>query len=161
MESYSFGSKRDVGHQKGTLGKRRNAISMIITLLLCFVICGGCSSKEIVLPKADNVERIELISEKESGAVKVETIEKEEDIAKIIDALGKESRYVHKESVNDQPTNVEDYITLKIHPKNTEDNPGVLYLYPEGKDKFMEQPYEGIWSIPEATYEKVIDYFKN
>ncbi|MDK7355941.1 DUF5301 domain-containing protein [Peptoniphilus harei] len=39
-----------------------------------------------------------------------------------------------KESVNDQPTNINDYLIVKFHHKNAEESPSVAYLY-KGKNR--------------------------
>lgn len=46
---------------------------------------------------------------------------------------GKYQRY-RKGSVNDQPTNINDYLIVKCHHKNAEDSPSVDYLY-KGKNR--------------------------
>lgn len=60
------------------------------------------------------------------------------------------------ESKNDAPS-VRDYLKL-TYPLNGVNE--VLYVYKKGNDTFVERPYQGIWSIPESTFEVLQDVFK-
>ena len=43
-----------------------------------------------------------------------------------------------KESVNDQPTNIDDYIIVKFHHKNEEGSSSIVYLYKDKNSRYVE-----------------------
>ena len=65
------------------------------------------------------------------------------------------SKGTNEESVNDQPTNVEEYITIKFHHKISEDNPSIVYLYDKKGNYYLEQPYSGIWKLKDEVYDEI------
>lgn len=60
-------------------------------------------------------------------------IENQDEIFDIIADIYENTKDTGKESVNDQPTNINDYLIFKFHHKNTEDSPSVAYLYKDKK----------------------------
>ena len=119
----------------------------IITVLVCsisFLILSACvSKKKLVLPEP---ETISVISLQKKISEDIKTITKREEISKLIEEIQKQSKSTSLESVNDQPTNVKDYIIIKFYHQN-EEKDSVVYLYTKKKKQYIEQPYAGIWEV--------------
>lgn len=60
-----------------------------------------------------------------------------------------------KESVNGQPTNINDYIIVKFHHKNEEGSLSIAYLYKDKNNSYVEQTYSGIWKLKEETFDRI------
>nr|WP_276862391.1 DUF5301 domain-containing protein [Anaerococcus tetradius] len=60
-----------------------------------------------------------------------------------------------RESVNDQPTNINDYLIVKLHHKNVEGGPSIAFLYKDRNISYIEQLYSGIWKLSEETFDKI------
>ena len=119
----------------------------IITVIVCsisFLVLSACvSKKKLILPEP---ESISVISIQNKLSDNVKTITKREDISKLIKEIQKQSKSTSLESVNDQPTNVKDYIIIKFYHQN-EEKDSVVYLYTKKKRQYIEQPYVGIWEV--------------
>lgn len=119
----------------------------LITMIVCsvsFLVLSACSSKKkLILPEP---ERISVISLQKSISEDVKTINKREEISKLIEEIQKQSTSTALESVNDQPTNVKDYIIIKFTHQN-EEKDSVVYLYTLKEKQYIEQPYVGIWQV--------------
>lgn len=100
----------------------------IITIIVCsisFLVLSACvSKKKLVLPEP---ETISVISLQKKISEDIKTITKREEISKLIDEIQKQSTSTTLESLNDQPTNVKDYIIIKFSHQN-EENDSVAYL---------------------------------
>ena len=82
-------------------------------------------------------------------------IENQDEIAGIIAEIEENTKDTGKESVNDQPTNINDYLIVKFHHKNAEGSPSIVYLYKDKNSRYVEQPYSGIWKLREETFDKI------
>ena len=82
-------------------------------------------------------------------------IENQDEIADIIEEIKENTNDTGKESVNDQPTDIDDYLIIKFHHKNAEENPSVVYLYKNKNSRYVEQPYAGIWKLREETFDRI------
>ena len=100
----------------------------IITIIVCsisFLVLSACvSNKKLILPEP---ESISVISLQKKTSEDVKTITKRDEISKLIEEIQKQSKSTSLESVNDQPTNVKDYIIIKFYHQN-EENDSVAYL---------------------------------
>ena len=119
----------------------------IITIIVCsisFLVLSACvSKKKLVLPEP---ETISVISLQKKISEDIKTITKREEISKLIDEIQKQSTSTTLESLNDQQTNVKDYIIIKFSHQN-EENDSVAYLYTMKEKQYIEQPYVGIWEV--------------
>ena len=119
----------------------------IITIIVCsisFLVLSACvSNKKLILPEPETVS---VISLKKKISEDVKTINKREEISKLIEEIQKQSKSTTLESLNDQPTNVKDYIIIKFTHQN-EENDSVVYLYTSKEKQYIEQPYVGIWEV--------------
>ena len=89
---------------------------------------------------------ISVISLQKKLTEDVKTIIKREEVSKLIDEIQEQSRSTTLESLNDQPTNVENYVIIKSTYQN-EENDSVVYLYTMKEKQYIEQPYVGIWEV--------------
>ena len=124
----------------------------IITIIVCsisFLILSACvSKKKLILPEP---ERISVISLQKSISGEIKAISKREEISELIKEIQKQSKSTTFESLNDQPTNIKDYIIIKFTHQN-EENDSVAYLYTSKEKQYIEQPYVGIWeAIPDIA----------
>lgn len=130
-------------------------------LLLCIAIlflvsCTHFVSKTIALPEAEVLEKIEF--EFVNSATVQKTVEFDGEISEFLEEIAKDARDTKRESVNDQPTNIDECIRIKFYHKGSPDNPGIAYVYSDGGNKCFEQPYAGIWEISDKCYEKILNY---
>lgn len=147
MEHYNK-SKMEMKTMKKYIG-----IALILITILSLTACGiNSSNKEIVLPKAEDVKEIEIMKNTSEESLKIEN---QDEISGIIEEIKDNTNNTGKESVNDQPTNINDYIILKFHHKNAEESPSVVYLYKDKNISYVEQPYSGIWKLREETFDKI------
>ena len=119
----------------------------LITMIVCsisFLVLSACvSKKKLILPEP---ETISVISLQKKTSEDIKTINKREEISKLIKEIQRQSKSTSLESVNDQPTNVKDYIIIKFYHQN-EEKDSVVYLYTKKKRQYIEQPYVGIWQV--------------
>ena len=104
-------------------------IALVLITILSLTAC--VSNKKIILPKAEEVKEIEIMKNTSEDRLKIEN---QDEIFVIIADIEENFKDTGKESVNDQPTNINDYLIVKFHHKNAEDSPSVDYLY-KGKNR--------------------------
>ena len=133
----------------------------IITIIVCsisFLFLSACvSKKKLILPEP---ETISVISLQKKISEDVKTITKREEISKLIENIQKQSKSTTFESVNDQPTNVKNYIIIKFTHKN-EENDSVAYLYTSKEKQYIEQPYAGIWEVNPDIANRIEEAFSS
>lgn len=133
--------------------KKHLGIAFVLITILSLTACGSNrSNKKIVLPKAEEVKEIEIMKNTSEDRFKIES---QDEISGIIEEIRENTNDTGKESVNDQPTNINDYLIVKFHHKNAEDSPSVAYLYKDKNSSYIEQPYSGIWKLREETFDKI------
>ena len=108
--------------------KKHLGIAMVLITILS--LTAYVSNKKIILPKAEEVKEIEIMKNTSEDRLKIEN---QDEIFGIIADIEENTKDTGKESVNDQPTNINDYLIFKFHHKNTEDSPSVDYLYKDKK----------------------------
>ena len=139
-------SKREMETMKKYLG-----LALVLIAILSLTACGG-SNKKISLPKAEEVKEIEIMKNTSQEGLKIES---QDEIAGIIEEIKENTNDTGKESVNDQPTNIKDYIIVKFHYKNADASPSIAYLYKDKNSRYVEQPYSGIWKVREETFDRI------
>ena len=131
----------------------------LITIIVCsisFLVLSACvSKKKLILPEP---ESISVISLQKKTFEDVKTINKREEISKLIKEIQKQSKSTTFESFNDQPTNVKDYIIIKFTYQN-EENDSVVYLYTMKEKQYIEQPYVGIWQVSPDIGNRIEEIF--
>ena len=133
----------------------------LITMIVCsisFLVLSACvSKKKLILPEP---ETISVISIQKKLSENIKTITKREDISKLIKEIQKQSKSTTLKSVNDQPTNVKDYIIIKFYHQN-EENDSVAYLYTMKEKQYIEQPYAGIWEVNPDIANRIEETFSS
>lgn len=130
--------------------KKYLGIALVLITILSLTACG--SNKKINLPKAEEIKEIEMMKNTSEERLKIEN---QEEISGIIADIEENTNDTGRESVNDQPTNIDDYLIIKFHHENTEDSPSVAYLYKNKNSSYIEQPYSGIWKLREETFDRI------
>ncbi|EID25266.1 hypothetical protein HMPREF1045_1236 [Streptococcus mitis SK616] len=135
------------------------SMKKIITIIVCsisFLVLSACvSKKKLILPEP---ERISVISLQKSISGEIKAISKREEISELIKEIQKQSKSTTFESLNDQPTNIKDYIIIKFTHQN-EENDSVAYLYTSKEKQFIEQPYVGIWEVSPDIANRIEEFF--
>ena len=131
----------------------------LFTMIVCsisFLVLSACvSKKKLILPEP---ETISVISLQKKITEDVKTINKREEISKLIEEIQGQSRSTTLESSNDQPTNVKDYIIIKFTHQNDE-NDSVVYLYTRKEKRYIEQTYVGIWQVNPDIANRIEEFF--
>lgn len=133
----------------------------IITVIVCsisFLVLSACvSNKKLILPEPETISGIYL-QKSISGDVRI--INKKDDISELIKEIQKQSKSTTLKSVNDQPTNVKDYIIIKFTHQN-EESDSVAYLYTMKEKQYIEQPYAGIWEVNPDIANRIEEAFSS
>lgn len=133
--------------------KKYIGMALVLIAILTLTACGSNgSNKKIVLPKAEEIKEIEIMKNTSEESLKIEN---QDEISDIIEEIKENTNDTGKESVNDQPTNIKDYIIVKFHYKNAEGSPSITYLYKNKNSRYVEQPYAGIWKLREETFDRI------
>lgn len=127
---------------------------LFLLLLLALTACQQAGDP-IVLPEPAELDKIQIEHSLVPAQMKI--LETEENMAALIDALTDQGKKTRTESVNDNPTNVDSYYTLKFYPTDAPKSPSIAYAYEKNGKTYIEQPYAGIWEIPDAIYDEQIE----
>ena len=128
----------------------------IVVCSISFLVLSACfSKKKLILPEP---EKISVISLQKKTSEDVKTIDKREEISKLIEEIQKQSKSTIFESFNDQPTNDKDYIIIKFTHQN-EENDSVTYLYAMKEKQYIEQSYVGIWEVSSDIADRIEEFF--
>ena len=147
MEHYNK-SKMEMKTMKKYIG-----MALVLIAILTLTACGSNgSNKKIVLPKAEEIKEIEIMKNTSEKSLKIEN---QDEISGIIEEIKENTNDTGRESVNDQPTNIKDYIIVKFHYKNAEESPSLAYIYKDKNSSYVEQPYAGIWKLKEETFDRI------
>ena len=135
---------------------KKYSIFMLLLLLL-----SACGKQKISLPKSNDLDYINVIEvDKKMKTEKEKTkIEKEEDIKTFIDSVSSATK-TKKESLSDEPTNVDKYLKVSFYHKDAKDSPSIMYVYKskdytEDKYYYFEQPYKGIFRIKKEKVKNI------
>ena len=119
--------------------KKYLGLALVLITILSLTAC--VRNKKINLPKAEEIKEIEIMKNTSEKSLKIEN---QDEIAGIIAEIGENTIATGRESVNDQPTNIKDYLIVKFHHKNAEGSPSIAYVYKDKDSRYIEQPYAGI-----------------
>lgn len=104
---------------------------------------------ELKFPEAENLKSIAFEQDGKTGEVG-----KEGEIQLILEALkGTENRITKQESIQDAPTNAENIIKIDFCFK--EGGASTIFVYQKKNKYYIEQPYNGIYSISEEEYHQI------
>ena len=133
--------------------KKHIGIAFVLITILTLTACGNNrSNKKISLPKAEEIKEIEIMKNTSEERLKIEN---QDEISSIIADIKENTNDTGRESVNDQPTNIKDYLIVKFHHKNGEGSPSIAYVYKDKNSPYVEQPYAGIWKLREETFDRI------
>ena len=130
--------------------KKYLGIALVLITILSLTACG--SNKKINLPKSEEIKEIEIMKNNSEDSLKIDN---QDEISSIISEIKDNTNDTGRESVNDQPTNINDYLIFKFHHKNAEDSSSIAYLYKDKNISYIEQPYSGIWKLREEIFDKI------
>ena len=117
----------------------KHLITIIVSSISFLVLFACVSKKKLILPEP---ETISVISLQEKLSEYVKTINKREEILKLIEDIQKHSTSTTFESLNDQPT-----------------NDSVVYLYTRKEKQYIEHPYVGIWQVSPDIANRIEEAF--
>ena len=120
----------------------KKMVVLVIILMLFGVYCFNSNIKTLDLPDASKVE----LGHVHGGAITTVYKCDENKLSSLIKDIEEKSSY-SKESVNDNPDNVE-YIKVKMDTKT-------YYVYERNGKTYIEEPYNGIWKIPSDLYKSI------
>ena len=130
--------------------KKYMGIALAFIFVFALTACGA--KKEISLPEAKVIMEIEIMENPSGNTVK---ITEQDEIAKILNDIKENTKDTGGKSYNDQPENINNFLTVSFYYNNTEGNPEVVYLYENRKKTYAEQPYSGIWKIKKEVFKEI------
>ena len=135
--------------------KKYMGIALAFIFVFALTACGA--KKEISLPEAKVIMEIEIMENPSGNTVK---ITEQDEIAKIVNDIKENTKDTGGKSYNDQPENINNFLTVSFYYNNTERNWEVVYLYENRKKTYAEQPYSGIWKIKKEVFKEISDKLK-
>ena len=132
--------------------KKYISIFLIVLLLIgLFAFLWNKTSYTLHLPQFEELDGIVLVQE----SLK-EELNQEAEMKDLL-ALLEEGRCTKKESVSDVPVNADEVIKIELSFK--EGGESIVYAYRNNHRFYLEQPYNGIYSIREDEYEDIKRFF--
>lgn len=141
--------------------KNKNKLVSGLVVLIVIIAVGGIiwyklATRQVYIPDIPNSYNLSSISyELPTG---IETVAEEEKMDKVLNGLTELELETKKVSVQDVPTNVEELVSIRLNYK--EDAVGSFYLYSKKGKYYIEEPYNGIYSITKEEYKYVISLIK-
>ena len=130
-------------------------IKIFISLIFILTFSSCLNNKKISLPEAKDLVKIDLIDNKTKLSSEISDKDK---ISNFIEDIKVNSKATSKESINDQPTNVDTYIIIKFYHKNSNGGTSIGYVYKKKNTCYIEQPYSGIWKLKDKTFYNIQNY---
>lgn len=127
--------------------KRYFFIALIVIPAIFLSACSANKDSPLLLPS-----RADVISVSMSCDEKEEKITDKEAIDKLLSDLSTVSMK-SKESYNDAP-NADNYIKISFEVSDGQSG-SVIYIFEESGKFFIEQPYNGVFSIEESQYSAI------
>lgn len=128
---------------------------VILLLNLSFVVF---NKVQIALPNASDLKNI-ILSKSTEGNNTYTTITNRNEINSILDSIRLSSNQTNLASVNDAPTNIDDYIILEFSYYTG--GRSIAYLYKTKNIYYIEQPYINIWEITKGSYDNISTLLNN
>lgn len=124
------------------------AIIMVIVLAIFIVVQINQETYEITIPSLDEVTLVSIDSLSQYD--NVTEFDDKEEIAKIYHIFRNQT--TTQESINDNPVNP-DILFLVTFKKNDETTK--VYIYKKNNQYYIEQPYNGIYTIAKRDFETI------
>ena len=124
------------------------AIIMVVVLAIFIVFQINQETYEITIPSLDEVTLVSIDSLSQYD--NVTEFDDKEEIAKIYHIFRNQT--TTQESINDNPVNP-DILFLVTFKKNDETTK--VYIYKKNNQYYIEQPYNGIYTIAKRDFETI------
>lgn len=124
------------------------AIIMVVVLAIFIVVQINQETYEITIPSLDEVTLVSIDSLSQYD--NVTEFDNKEEIAKIYHIFRNQT--TTQESINDNPVNP-DILFLVTFKKNDETTK--VYIYKKNNQYYIEQPYNGIYTIAKRDFETI------
>ena len=124
------------------------AIIMVVVLAIFIVVQINQETYEITIPSLDEVTLVSIDSLSQYD--NVTEFDDKEEIAKIYHIFRNQT--TTQESINDNPVNP-DILFLITFKKNDETTK--VYIYKKNNQYYIEQPYNGIYTIAKKDFETI------
>lgn len=124
------------------------AIIMVVVLAIFIVVQINQETYEITIPSLDEVTLVSIDSLSQYD--NVTEFDDKEEIAKIYHIFRNQT--TTQESINDNPVNP-DILFLVTFKKNDETTK--VYIYKKNNQYYIEQPYNGIYTISKKDFETI------
>lgn len=124
------------------------AIIMVVVLAIFIVVQINQETYEITIPSLDEVTLVSIDSLSQYD--NVTEFDGKEEIAKIYHIFRNQT--TTQESINDNPVNP-DILFLVTFKKNDETTK--VYIYKKNNQYYIEQPYNGIYTIAKKDFETI------
>ncbi len=125
-------------------------ILVLMCILILFKINGNRNLYKINLPSLENLLNVTF-----NQNTQVKVIGDQSEIKELLSILNSNGRETNEESVQDYPVNVENEIKIEFNFK--EGGTSTIFVYIKKGKYYLEQPYNGIYSISKDEY----NYLKN
>lgn len=129
-------------------------VFIFLSMIFIFLLPGcGKQAAPIVLPDPKNITEIRI-----KDGESIRTLSDSEQIGQIISGLA-DSKPTNRQSIQDAPLNKN---ALQLEFQFKPDAPfqsgvSTVFVYEEHGKCYVEQPYQGIYSIPRELYDKIIE----
>ena len=124
------------------------AIIMVVVLAIFIVVQINQETYEITIPSLDEVTLVSIDSLSQYD--NVTEFDDKEEITKIYHIFRNQT--TKQESINDNPVNP-DILFLVTFKKN--DKTTKVYIYKKNNQYYIEQPYNGIYTIAKKDFETI------
>lgn len=124
------------------------AIIMVVVLAIFIAVQINQETYEITIPSLDEVTLVSIDSLSQYD--NVTEFDDKEEIAKIYHIF--RNQITTQESINDNPVNP-DILFLVTFKKNDETTK--VYIYKKNNQYYIEQPYNGIYTIAKRDFETI------
>ena len=124
------------------------AIIMVVVLAIFIVVQIYQETYEITIPSLDEITLVSIDSLSQYD--NVTEFDDKEEIAKIYHIF--RNQITTQESINDNPVNP-DILFLVTFKKNDETTK--VYIYKKNNQYYIEQPYNGIYTIAKRDFETI------
>lgn len=128
--------------------KAAPALIFIMILLFLAVSCSRAAKGDIVLPSAGEIRQVVI----RNGDTVVSSGNGDE-ISKLLNKMGK-AKDTGRESVQDRPAG-DTAVEIEFILQNNASS--IVFMYFNGGSLFLEQPYQGIYSIDKSLAQIVHD----
>lgn len=122
---------------------------MVVVLAIFIVVQINQETYEITIPSLDEVTFVSIDSLSQYD--NVTEFDDKEEIAKIYHIFRNQT--ATQESINDNPVNHPDILFLVTFEKNDETTK--VYIYKKNNQYYIEQPYNGIYTIAKRDFETI------